>query len=86
MSSKSFVQNNIIKSEDKDEGTIIDLNTGIITFYNKNKKNYWSGTLKELDAEFDNIFGNYMLYIFDINVPNIDWICLVGDCRVVWSL
>lgn len=55
---KSFVQNNIIKSEDKDEGTIIDLNTGIITFYNKNKKNYWSGTLKELDAEFDNIFGN----------------------------
>ena len=30
---------------------------------------------------FDNIFGNYMLYIFDINVPNIDGITLLEKVK-----
>ena len=30
---------------------------------------------------FDNIFGNYMLYIFDINVPNIDGLYLLEHIK-----
>ena len=30
---------------------------------------------------FDNIFGNYMLYIFDINVPNVDGITLLEKVK-----